>query len=239
VRLLLTRPEPDAERTAATLRERGHEVVIASLLRTEFLPEARIGAGPWAAVLITSANAARPAAAHPRFAEWRTAPVFAVGARSAKALHAAGFTDVSSADGNVGDLANLVALRLAPSAKLLYLAGGDRSGDLAGDLAARGFEVETAVVYRAVATHSFPPAAVEVIGGALAGVLHFSRRSAALYVDLARRAGLLARALEPLQFCLSAQVAEPLLAAGAATVRIASKPTETALVELIGPAGPS
>jgi len=230
------RPEPDAERTAAALRARGHAVVIAPLLRAEFLPDARIGAGPWAAVLITSANAARAAAAHPRFAEIRAAPVFAVGERSGKILRTLGFESVASADGNVADLASFVAARLARGAKLLYLAGEDRSGDLAGDLAARGFTVETAVLYRAVGVDSLPPAAVEALGGELGGVLHLSRRSAAIYVDLTRRAEILGRALKPVQFCLSTQVAEPLVAAGAATVRIAAKPTEAALLELIGPA---
>jgi hypothetical protein len=36
-------------------------------------------------------------------------------------------------------------------------------------------------------------------------------------------------------YCLSAEVAEPLRARGA-TVRIAARPQETALIELIGPA---
>ena len=58
VRLLLTRPEPDAQRTAAALRAHGHDVVVAPLLRIEPAADAQIGAGPWAAILITSANAA-------------------------------------------------------------------------------------------------------------------------------------------------------------------------------------
>ena len=58
MRLLLTRPEPDAQRTAAALRAQGHDVIIAPLLRIEPAPDAEIGTGPWAAILITSANAA-------------------------------------------------------------------------------------------------------------------------------------------------------------------------------------
>ena len=59
----------------------------------------------------------------------RALPVFAVGRRSAEAMAAAGFADVTSADGDVSDLAQLVAARLKPAARLLYLAGEDRSGD--------------------------------------------------------------------------------------------------------------
>ena len=68
MRLLLTRPEPDAQRTAAALRAQGHDVIIAPLLRIEPAADAEIGAGPWAAILITSANAAHAVATHARVA---------------------------------------------------------------------------------------------------------------------------------------------------------------------------
>ena len=178
VRLLLTRPEPDAQRTAAALRAQGHDVIIAPLLRIEPAADAQIGEGPWAAILITSANAAHAVAAHARVAPLRALPVFAVGRRSAEAMAAAGFADVTSADGNVSDLAQLVAARLQPAARLLYLAGEDRSGDLAGDLRARGFAVETTMIYRAIAATGLPPAAADALASGIDGVLHFSRRSA-------------------------------------------------------------
>ena len=92
MRLLVTRPQADAERTAAALRARGHDVVVAPLLRIEPLPDAEIGAGPWAAILVTSANAARAIARHRasrRIA--RRLPVFAVGDRSAQAMRDGGF----------------------------------------------------------------------------------------------------------------------------------------------------
>src|ERR1700720_3689243 len=132
MRLLVTRPEPDAERTAAALRARGHIVLIAPLLRLEPVAHAEIGPGPFMALLRTSANAAPAIARHERFAQLRALPVFAVGDRSAEAMRAVGFADVTSANGDVGDLAGLVAERLKRGASLLYLAGVDRSGDLAG-----------------------------------------------------------------------------------------------------------
>ena len=233
MRLLLTRPEPDAERTAAHLRAHGHEVVLAPLLRIEPLADAEIGAGPWAAILVTSANAAG-VAAHPRFAALRLLPVFAVGARSAAAMREAGFADVTSADGDVRDLVGVVTQRLEGGAPLLYLAGAERSGDLAGRLAAHGFAVRTSVVYRAVKVGALPGSAAAALSGGIDGILHFSRRSAEAYVDAARAAGLSAAALtQPAHFCLSAQVAEPLAQAGAADVRIAPQPTEASLIGLI------
>ena len=127
MRFLVTRPEPDAERTAKTLRSQGHAVTIAPLLRVETLENVEIGAGPWAAILVTSANAARAIAAHKHVAELRALPVLAVGERSADAMRSAGFADVSSAEGAAGDLTGLAAKRLKRGDLLLYLAGADRS----------------------------------------------------------------------------------------------------------------
>jgi uroporphyrinogen-III synthase len=234
VRLLVTRPEPDAERTAAALRARGHVVVVAPLLRIEPAAGAEIGNGPWAAILITSTHAAPAIARHERFAELRTLPVFTVGERSAQAMRATGFADVSSAGGDVGDLARLVAERMKPGTVPLYLAGADRSGDLAGALSARGFVVRTAVIYRAVPADAFPPAVAKALAGGIDGVLHFSRRSAEAYVRATRGAGLYENALKkPAHFCLSAQVAEPLAQAGAVDLRVTPEPTEAALIALI------
>ena len=234
VRLLLTRPEPEAERTAAHLRAHGHEVVVAPLLRIELLADAEIGAGPWAAILVTSANAAAAAAAHPRFAALRSLPVFAVGARSAAAMREAGFADVTSADGDVRDLVRLATERVEAGAALLYLAGAELSGDLAGSLAAHGFAVRTSVVYRAIKVGALPDNAAAVLASGIDGVLHFSRRGAEAYVGAVRAAGLSAAALaQPAHFCLSAQVAEPLTDAGVADIRIAPQPTEASLIALI------
>jgi hypothetical protein len=79
MRLLVTRPEPDAERTAAVLRARGHDVVVAPVLRIEPVA-AEFSRGPFAGVIMTSANAAQAIAAHPRLGELTALPVFAVGA---------------------------------------------------------------------------------------------------------------------------------------------------------------
>lgn len=233
MRLLLTRPEPDAERTAAALRGRGHAVVIAPLLRIEAMKNAKIGAGPWAAILVTSPNAAMAIAAHARFAELQALPVLTVGKRSAQAIRGHGFTAVASADGNVDDLANLVAARLKPPARLLYLTAEDRAGDLAGTLRRLGFVVDVVVVYRAPTAETLPAEAAAALTAGIDGVLHFSRRTAETYVSAARSAGLLVSALRPVHYCLSAQAAEPLVQAGAADIRIAPRPNEAALIALI------
>lgn len=232
MRILLTRPEPDAQRTAAALRALGHGVIALPLLRIEVLPDADLGGGPWAAILVTSANAAHAIAGHARCNELRAMPTFAVGARSAQAMREAGFANVTSADGNVDDLVGLVDARMKPGAMLLYLAGEARSGDLAGALRAQNFAVRTVVVYRAAPAENLRLA--DALAGGIDAVLHFSRRSAEAYVNAARAAGLAEAALKKLNhFCLSVPVAEPLRQAGAVNVRVAAQPDESALIELL------
>jgi uroporphyrinogen-III synthase len=231
MRLLLTRPEPDNERTANVLRSQGHDVLLAPLLRIEAIADADLGFGPFAAILLTSANGARALARHVRRGELMTLPVLAVGNTSAAVARAAGFTDVASADGDARDLARLAVERFAGvKAPLLYLAGEDRSGELA----VAGASVRTVVVYRA-ATAEHLPAGVRVAltKGAVDGVLHFSRRSVECYVECARDIGEAVTA--PVHYCLSARAAEPLRRAGAAHIRIAEHPDEASLLALVTP----
>jgi uroporphyrinogen-III synthase len=232
MRLLVTRPQPDGERTAAALRARGHEVIAAPLMRIEAVADAEFGAGPWGGVMVTSANAVRAIAQHPRLADLLGLPVFAVGRRTAEAARGAGFAEVTSADGDAHGLVRLIAGRHV-RARLLYLAGEDRAVDLAEALG-RAMPVETVVVYRAVPSPVLPAEVEGPLGrGELDGVLHFSQRTARIYLDCARRAGLLDRALAASHYCLSRQVAEPLIAAGAETVFTAPVPEEAALIALI------
>lgn len=235
MRVLVTRPEADAARTAAALRARGHEAIIAPLLSIEILSTTELGAGPWSALLVTSANAVRAIAGHRRADELRGIAVFAVGAHSAQDMRAAGFRQVTSADGNIGDLARLVAATLTKGASLLYLAGEERAGDLAGLLRAQDFAVQTVVVYRAMAAENLPRHVADALTAGVDAVLHFSRRSAEAYVNAARNAGLPPVALaKPSHFCLSRRIAAPLLAAGATDIRIAARPDEAALLALCG-----
>ena len=229
MRLVVTRPQADSERTAAALRARGHEVLVAPLLRVEPV-EAELSGG-WGAVIITSANAPGAIAGHAAREALFKLPVFAVGRRSAEAARQAGFTDVATAGGDVRDLVLLIAARRADAkAPLLYLAGEDRAADLVAELAVHGIAAEMAVVYRA-ATAPFPPALIAALAaGEVDAVLHFSKRSAENYLAGAAQAGVAGQALGVRHICLSAQIAEPLMGAGASRIAIAPRPDEAALI---------
>jgi uroporphyrinogen-III synthase len=228
MRLLVTRPEPDATRTAETLRARGHDVLVAPLLAT--LTIAADFAGPYDGVLMTSANAARAVTAHPRRGELTRLPCFTVGGRTEEAARTAGFTNTISADGALGDLVGLVAAEVDRSARLLYLAGEDR----AGDLAKRGIAVETAVVYRAVAAEKLPPHLTQALReSTLDAALHYSRRSAVTLLALAGHSGTANAVTSLAHYCLSAEVAAPLREAAAGRIAVAARPDEASLLALI------
>jgi uroporphyrinogen-III synthase len=210
-------------------------VSFAPLLRIEGIA-ADIGTGPWDALVVTSANSCRAVAGHPRIAELVHRPMFAVGQHTADAARAAGFLNVTPSDGDVEELAQLLAARFkARDRRLLYFAGEDRTADLTAALAEHGISVKTVIIYRAVKVLELPATVREAIAaGAIDGVLHFSRRTAEAYLGSAVGAALLDRAVAPFHYCLSAQVARPLLQAGATAIRVAERPNETSLLELIG-----
>ena len=234
MRVLVTRPLPEGERTAAALRERGYDVLLAPLMRVRPVPA--VVSGNWSAVIVTSANALRVLSPE-QVTPLLSLPLYAVGQRSAEAARELGFREVRSANGDAQDLVRLIAERYADeTAPYLYLAAEDRAADIEAVLGERGIKVETVVVYRTVTT-GFPPQLFNAVERRqIEAVLHFSRRSAENFVAAAKAAGLSAQALAPRQFCLSQQVAEPLRAANAHDIAIAGRPDEAALLKLLPPA---
>lgn len=234
MRLLVTRPDPQGEQTAAALRARGHEVTSAPLLKIETQP-ADFGNAQWTAIAVTSANAVRAIASHPRLAEILALPAFTVGGRTAQAAREAGFTNVISADGDADALAALIVGMLPPESALLYLAGEDRAGDLAAMLGSQNISVQTAVVYRAIPARALPAAVREkLMAGTIDGMLHFSRRSAQTFIAAAQAGEGWDNSLKCHHFCLSMQVAEPLVEAGARHIHVAATPDEAAVLDLVG-----
>src|SRR6266478_5268134 len=106
--VLVTRPHPDDEATAASLRGRGFAVLRAPMLRFEPVAfhddlDARYGA-----VIVTSANALRGIEPHLAGSRLLKLPLFAVGEHTATASRGAGFGHVIPAKGDAAMLRDLV-----------------------------------------------------------------------------------------------------------------------------------
>jgi uroporphyrinogen-III synthase len=237
--VLITRPHPDDEATAAGLRARGYEVLRAPMLRFEAVAfhddmDARYGA-----IIVTSANAVRgiePLLKSHRLLEL---PLFAVGEHTATAARRAGFTHVTSANGDAAGLrdcvlASVKAKALKKASTLLYLAGADMAHDLASELGEHGLRVVTQTTYKMSPVSSLPPEVCDAFAAnRVEAVLHFSRRSARAFLDAARAGGVEISALSIPQCCISASVASVLRDAGATQVMVAASPDENALFEAL------
>jgi uroporphyrinogen-III synthase len=233
MRLLVTRPRAEAERTAEQLKQRGHQALIAPVLTIAPVADAKFDPESFDAMVMTSGNAARSLTAHPSLRRSLKLPVLAVGEQTAQAARDAGFSRVVSADGDAADLLRLIRDQ-GSAARLLYLAGSDRSRDLAAELGTDGIQVETVIIYEAKAAGRLPGDAEKAIGeGMVDGALHYSRRSAAIFLDCVEAASLLARVQALAHYCLSARAAEPLSARQFNRIRIAQHPDEAALLDLI------
>ena len=233
MRLLVTRPRAEAQRTAQELARRGYDALIAPMLDIEPV-DAAFDTASLDAIIMTSGNAARSLpVSDPSFRHLLKLPVLTVGDQTAQAAREAGFSDVVSADGDAADLVSLIRSRLRKTdARLLYLAGNDRSRDLAADLAADGIHIETVIVYSANAAARLPDDAQQALrDGTIAGVLHYSRRSTAIFLECADAGGLDVSRL--CHYCLSARASEPLSLRGFKSIRIAPRPDEAALLDLI------
>ena len=237
--VLVTRPHPDDEATAASLRTKGFEVLLAPMLRFEPVAfhddtEARCGA-----VIVTSANALRGIAPHLAGSRLLKLPLFAVGEHTAAAARRAGFVKVIPASGDASALRELMlasvkSKELKKAATLLYLAGADLARDLAGELGERGFSVVTHTTYRMVPVSSLPREVCDAFAAnRIEAVLHYSRRSARAFLEATRAAGVEISALAILQCCLSDAVGSIVRDAGAAQVMVARSPDENALLELL------
>jgi uroporphyrinogen-III synthase len=231
--VLVTRPHPDSETTAAALRARGFEVLLAPMLRFEPVACSGLDAD-YGAVIATSANALRAVEAQLGGSLLKR-PVFAVGESTAAAARKAGFTKVIAADGDAAALRGLVRTgikkrQFRKSDALLYLAGADLSRDLAGELGADGLNVVTVTTYRMAALASLPREACEAFASnAIEAVLHYSQRSARAFLDAARADGVEISALAVPHCCLSGNIAAILREAGATQVLSAASPDENAL----------
>jgi uroporphyrinogen-III synthase len=227
MRLLVTRPEPDAARTAGRLRAMGHAVLVQPLLHVTLAPPPD-GLPEPGALIVTSQNGLRALVSWPQAAHWHGLPLFVAGPATGRAAAELGFSDVRPGASDAGTVAEVV-IEARPAGPLVYVAARDRAGALGGGLSAAGHDVRIVEAYRADVVPGFDPAVRAALEEhAIDGVLLYSRRTAAAFRDLAVAAGIRLAGLT--MYAISAQVAAVLPELPA---RIAARPDEDALLALI------
>lgn len=232
VRVLVTRPEPGASRTARRLEAQGFQPILLPLTETAALPIEASDFPAAAAVAITSANAVRHA---PRelVAALAALPCHAVGKRTAEACRAAGLTSVSEGPGDAEALAAAIAGGLAGK-EMVYLCGRVRFPVFEERLTAAGVRVRPVETYDTVELdYSDDDVLARLSGTAVEAVLLYSAKAAAAMIGLASRPAL-RHLFERTEFLtLSARVAKALDGIGGQKVRIAAQPDEDALLALL------
>lgn len=229
MRVFVFRPRPDAERTARAIADHGFEPVLAPLFDVVRLSDAA-PEGSFDAIVLTSGNAVPALAEGPT--DWRDLPIFTVGGRTAAKVREAGLEDARSADGDRNDLIELISRTLPVPAKLLMIVGRDRKEDVPDRLKEAGYAVTLWTAYAAEPVSVLPEDTQAALRHGQPGdaALHYSARGARTFIALAQAAGISNEALELTHVVLSADVAAPLIAAGASTVLVAEHPEEAGML---------
>lgn len=238
MRVLVTRPEPGAGRTAAKLRAMGFGPVALPLSGTRPLAIPRDPVPENAvAVAVTSANALRHAPPE-LIGRLAALPCHAVGGRTADAARAAGFAQVAEGPGDAVGLADRIAGELARKA-MVYLCGRERFSGFEERLAAAGVRVRPIETYDTVAMdHSDDAVLSRLSGRPVDALLLYSAKAADAARELLARPALAALFARTEIYALSGRIAMaygPAPAGGG--IHIAPTPAEEALLALLARAG--
>ena len=233
MRVLLTRPKQDAGVFADRLRELGHEALSVPLLRVQFHDGEPLALDGVQGVLVTSANGVRALA---RRTKRRDLPVFTVGPQTAREALNAGFVCVESAGGDAAALAGaLPRWARAEAGALLHATGAEGAGRLALLLAAKGYEVNTVILYDVVAATMLPQDVVGALkDGSLDAALFFSPRSAGVFRECILNGHLADACVRLAAICISRAAATALAPLSFAEIRIAAWPNQDALLACLG-----
>ncbi|TFI59512.1 uroporphyrinogen III synthase HEM4 [Sphingomonas parva] len=208
-RVLVLRPQPAAEETAARARARGLRPIVAPLF--EIRPLAWEMPAPCDALLLTSANAARHAGMLPDL------PCYAVGPATAEAARAAGLRTVI--EGRDDGAAALALATADGHRRILHLCGREHL-----PIEQDGVEMVRRFVYAAEAAAELPAAARQAIADGAVVLLH-SPRAARTFAALAeRRQEIRVAAISP--------AAAAAAGSGWAAIASASEPRDQALLEV-------
>lgn len=230
-RVLLLRAPADAARTAQKLASMGVGAVtspVIDIVATAAEPPPR----SYDAVLASSAKGVESIKTLDAL---RGLPLHTVGETTATAARKRGLTPEIVA-GNAAAILPLLLSYYVTQTHFLYLAGRDRQPALEAGLQAAGHRVTAIEVYEARAVDELTPeACASLNSGEISAALHYSRRSAEIFLSLASAAGLDANLFAFPHIALSDDVAAPLRANGL-NVAVAKKPDEKHLLETLADA---
>jgi len=234
--ILVTRPQPGADETAAQLIHLGHQPLICPLLDIAYLDGPLVIGPDVAALVVTSPSGVR---ALTRLTARRDLPLYSVGDRTADLARQLGFAQVLSAAGDVNALADLIVREPpAGTGRLLHISGADVAGDLALLLRPHGIGLDRHIAYQAVPVQALDGQTEAALAdGGISHVLLFSARTARCFVTLVEKAGLAPAMAGLTALCISQTVAEAVAGPAWGGIKVAASPDAAHLLALLPPDG--
>jgi uroporphyrinogen-III synthase len=235
MRILVTRPEPDALKLKARLEAMDHEAVVEPLMRLDFEGGDLVDLSEVQAIVATSRNALR-ALKHQRCHKIAAKlPAFVVGPGTAKEARALGFEVIVTGAGRARDLLPQIVSTLDPQAGFLLQPAGDAlADDIAPDLQQHGFRVLQPVVYHMRSATSLSRSTLEqLVDGEIDAVMLLSPRTAQIWIDLVQKYRMTEAVQRLLHVCLSPSVARRLKPLGAVRVETPPAPALEELLALL------
>jgi uroporphyrinogen-III synthase len=230
-RVLVTRPEPGATRTAQRITALGFNAVKLPLSETVGL-NPKLPPSTFDFVIATSANAFLhlPKEFQSKLGGIQT---FVVGATSAAAARDAGFLDVSVGGADVEGLLFRLKGNLDRKRKVLYLCGKVRRPELELALGEWGVDPTVIEVYDTILV-SQSTDKLKIFGdGELDVVLVTSMTSAAILTNMMAQPELAQIADKITFICLSGRIAQGLKLRSIARTLVCSSPDEDAMIKML------
>ena len=151
--ILLTRPLEDCSEMIIKFKSLGHQVSHLPLLNIEKIDYDQINFSDYKGIIFTSANAVK-------YLDHKNIDknllCFCVGSATEKKARSVGFQNVIAAEGNVGNLKELILQNFdQKDGQLIYISGETISVDLDRQLINEGYSVKRIVNYRTIYNQKF------------------------------------------------------------------------------------
>ena len=225
--LLVTRPFPGGQKTAASLMEMGHQPVACPLFTKKILPFDVPSPMQMVATIFTSPNAVKAVLSEELEIGHKLLPCFTVGDTTAQTAENNGFHNVINAKGDAQDLIATIN-KMGLGGTYFYPCAIDRKPDIETSFSGTEVTITATPVYEMVAASNLPqPVINRLKEKGIDAVLVYSQRAAEQFgffcekfqIDIA----------EQNFVCLSANIWEVLQNFGAKNGHVAAEPNENAL----------
>jgi uroporphyrinogen-III synthase len=231
-KILITRSGEECGELTGAVHAAGFEPVHEPLLTIDYARDGWPDISMGAPLIFTSSYGVLSYAAH---SVERGHPVYTVGRNTAETARAQGFTNIRSAEGDFGDLVELLS-RL-PEKELIsaiYLRAADVSGDLKQILQEKGISISEFTAYKARPVENLGLNLLKSFDNReIYAVLLFSSRAGQVFADLMEQYGRAVRLKTTKALCISEAVLQSVSVLPFQQGLIARTPDRYGMMELL------